>query len=895
MQEVDSMLAQLDAEAAAKEQAEQERLAQFKAEYDALIADAYQKFANEQLTEARSVYQQAQEKQPEEAYPGQKITEIDGLLAAQADRDERYADLIKQADKQLAAQSYAEARDTHSQAGALKPEETVPPSKIQEIDDILAQLAADEAARQQAEQERLAQLKAEYDALIADADQKLANEQLVEAKSVYQQAQEKQPEEAYPGQKITEIDALLADQADRDERYADLIKQADKQLAAKSYTEARDTYSQAAALKPDETVPPAKIQEIDGILAQLAADEAARQQAEQERLAKLKAEYDALIADADQKLANEQLAEAKSVYQQAQEKQPEEAYPGQKIVEIDALLAEQADLDERYADLIKQAGNQLAAKSYSEARDLYSQAGALKPNETVPPAKIQEIDGILAQLAADEAAREKAEQERLAKLKAEYDALIAEADEQRDEALYPQAIALYEQAASKQPSETYPGEQITLIKAKQAELANQARAYDQEIAVADKLFAQKQWEEAKTRYQNALEIKPGESHPTGQIAAIDKQLAALAEAEEARLQAEAAAAAEREENYKRLLARADASFSQEAWEDAINAYEEASTVKPEETYPREQIALIRQKQEAQAAAEAAERKRAEEEAAKRDQFTTLIQAGDAFYQKGEYAEAKPKYEQAVALYPEETHPQQRLTEIEKILAEQAAEEAARQQAEAERIERDNKYQEAITRANTAFNGEQYEEAKSGYEEALTIKPNEAYPQSKITEIESILAELERRKQEELLAQQRQAEQEAKYNGFIETADKALAGEEYDNARENYESALQVKPEDPYAKAQIKKVVELIEAERKRLAAASANDTEFNTELARNYPQGRTERTYDEGNKKVTQIIIVEGNRGDEYIFEKYSWGQEFYLKNGKRYNKTNWLQETRKK
>src|SRR5690606_24974363 len=90
----------------------------------------------------------------------------------------------------------------------------------------------------------------------------------------------------------------------------------------------------------------------------------------------------------------------------------------------------------------------------------------------------------------------------------------------------------------------------------------------------------------KSKYQEALGVKPNESHPAGQIVKIDEILK--------KQQADEEAAKKLEEDYKKLIADADAAFNAKNWDGSITKYEEALKLKPNEKYPKDQIALANQ-------------------------------------------------------------------------------------------------------------------------------------------------------------------------------------------------------------------------------------------------------------------------------------------------------------
>jgi hypothetical protein len=64
------------------------------------------------------------------------------------------------------------------------------------------------------------------------------------------------------------------------------------------------------------------------------------------------------------------------------------------------------------------------------------------------------------------------------------------------------------------------------------------------------------------------------------------------------------------------------------------------------------------------------------------------------------------------------------------------------------------------------------------------------------------------------------------------------------------------------------------------------------ELGAKYPTGVTERTYTEGNRTITERIVVRDGRGDEYRKVVHAWGGKFYFKNGEAIPERVWVQET---
>ena len=115
-----------------------------------------------------------------------------------------------------------------------------------------------------------------------------------------------------------------------------------------------------------------------------------------------------------------------------------------------------------------------------------------------------------------------------------------------------------------------------------------------------------------------------------------------------------------------------------------------------------------------------------------------------------------RFQDALAIFPDEREPQDRIEEIQEILDALAARyDAAANAADAERA------YEAIQRPDhlcrRKVDQEQLEAAKADYQAALDLKENEKYPKSRIKRIDDLLA----RMANDLVAdQQRQDEEDA---------------------------------------------------------------------------------------------------------------------------------------
>ncbi len=685
------------------------QLADQDAAYNEAIAQADEAFGKEEWPAAKSAYQNALSIKSEETYPQQQIKLIDQKIKQLADQDAAYNEAIAQADEAFGKEEWPAAKSAYQNALTIKSEETYPQQQIKLIDQKIKQLADQDAA---------------YNEAIAQADEAFGKEEWPEAKTAYQNALTIKSEETYPQQQIKLIDQKIKALADQDAAYEEAIAQADEAFGKEEWPAAKSAYQNALTIKSEETYPQEQIKLIDQKIKALADQDAA---------------YNEAIAQADEAFGKEEWPAAKSAYQNALSIKSEETYPQQQIKLIDQKIKQLADQDAAYNEAIAQADEAFGKEEWPEAKTAYQNALTIKSEETYPQQQIKLIDQKIKALADQDAAYEEA---------------IAQADEAFGKEEWPAAKSAYQNALTIKSEETYPQEQIKLIDQKIKALADQDAAYEEAIAQADAAFGKKEWPAAKTAYQNALSIKSEETYPQEQIKLIDQKIKALADQDAA---------------YEEAIAQADAAFGKEEWPAAKSAYQNALTIKSEETYPQEQIKLIDQKIKALADQDAA--------------YEEAVTLADAAFGKEEWPEAKTAYQNALTIKSEETYPQQQIQLIDQKIKALADQDAA--------------YEEAIAQADEAFGKEEWPAAKSAYQNALTIKSEETYPQEQIKLIDQKIKAL--------------ADQDAAYEEAIAQADKAFGKKEWPAAKTAYQNALSIKSEETYPQEQIKLIDQKIKA------------------------------------------------------------------------------------
>jgi tetratricopeptide (TPR) repeat protein len=849
------------------------------ADYKTAIAAGDAAMGSKSYDAAKAAFQKAAGLKPDEKYPPQKLKEIaDVASKAAADQalTDKYNAAIKKGDAALAAKSYDAAKAGYTEAAGVKPAETYPKQKLKELDDLINK---DKAAKD---------LDAKYTAAVKKGDDALAAKDYSTAKSGYTDASGIKPAEAYPKQKLKDIDDLISKDKtakDLDVKYIAAVKKGDDAFAAKTYDAAKVGYNDAATLKPAETYPKQKLKEIDDLISKDKASKeldakfvAAIKKGDDAMIAKsydaakagyteasglktseqypkdklkaiadllaaeaknkdTKAKFDAAVAKADKAFASKDFQGAKAGYNEAITLKSDEQYPKDKLKEIDALLAKDADAkakNEKYLTALKKGDDAFKAKKYDDARSGYTDALGIKPDEAYPKAQLKAIDDLASKDVAEKALTEK------------YNAAVKKGDDALAAKKYSDAQTAYINAGTIKPAETYPKQKLKEID----DLLNKDKAakeldakYTLAVKKGDDAFGTKDYVNARSDYTDASQLKPSEQYPKDKLKAIadilgkdakDKELkakfdAAVAKADKAmgskdysaakagyneavsyksdeqypkdklkeldELLAKDAAGRALNAKYQVALAKADLAFKAKKYDEARTGYTEALAVKPDEEYPKAQIKAIAELGNKEAA-----------EKALNEKYLAAVKKADDAFKAKTYDNAKSGYNEALALKSGEAYPKSQLKAIDDLLAKDAEGKALNE-----------KYQSALKKADNAFGTKDYNAAKTAYADASTFKPAEQYPKDQLKVIADILGKALKDK-----------ESKAKYDAAIAKADKAMGAKDYPGAKAGYNEAIGYQSDEQYPKDKLKELDELMSKD----AAGKALNAKYQAAIAK---------------------------------------------------------------
>jgi tetratricopeptide (TPR) repeat protein len=312
-----------------------------------------------------------------------------------------------------------------------------------------------------------------------------------------------------------------------------------------------------------------------------------------------------------------------------------------------------------------------------------------------------------------------------------------------------------------------------------AENADKLQAeFDEWLRKGDDKMGQKKYADALNNYNKALDIFPDDA------AAIQKRDKAQAALDAQNIDAEL------EAKYLELINKGNDQIKSAKYEGALASFEEASGLKPEENLPRDKIREI---------------ENIMKDLEKREEYDAFVNSGDQKFGNEDYGVAIENYESALDLFPDEKHPKDRIKEARKILDEQLASAMAAEELE-------QRYNDLIVLGDRNFKDKNYNDALRNFEEASNLKNAERYPKDKIADIEKLLADLAAVEKANRANSDANAEQERinkEYQALLDEANGKFDSEKLQEARGFYVQASNLKENEKFPKSRITRIDELL--------------------------------------------------------------------------------------
>ena len=410
--------------------------------------------------------------------------------------------------------------------------------------------------------------------------------------------------------------------------------------------------------------------------------------------------YYALLEQGDKDLKQQNYQDAILSFNKAHTLRPDDKIPLERLEEIKTKLSEkekstQEENDKKYLAITTEAKNDLDQKKYAEAQEAYKRALVVKPGDTFATQQLQVLSNFLTKTNAQKEKQKnkdtiktniaQAERELAIKKLTEennYDTAVKSADNFFKAGDYDNAKIGYNKALGFIKKD-YPKNQINKINkilndqvaqanadkqklAQQTKIASELKLkndsiltaaeirkrYNLTIALGRSSYIKNDLLNAKTFYEEAMNLQPSQQEPKNQLKIINKKLEV------------AARDSEINNNYERSITLADSQVIAKAYESAIANYKQASIIKPLESYPRKQLKYV------QSEIVLNEKKKKEEEERR---FSDVLTRADKAVTDKKYDDAKSAYTEALTIHPNNEYAKRRLEIISYQLEKENAE------------------------------------------------------------------------------------------------------------------------------------------------------------------------------------------------------------------------------
>lgn len=450
---------------------------------------------------------------------------------------------------------------------------------------------------------------------------------------------------------------------------------------------------------------------------------------------------------------------------------------------------------------------------------------------------------------------------------------------------------------------------ILTISSNKLSAQNTTPTYQSLITMGDKEFNNAEYIKAKSYYQEALRIKKDD--PTAK-SKLNKTLQKIREQ------------SEKEEIFFQYIDEADNHYDNGDYEKALTSYNKAAKLFPKDEYTLEQIKIVTQK--------------INDEKENIAAFNEFVSNGDRFMSQEKYTEATLQYKSALNLYPNNSSVKDKYNNAkslkdnyDKLSADfeqlkREGNEFAMRKKYAEAIEKyqqalnifpndsdlkslinslttqkdiSDRYNSKINEADSLYLEKSYEKAKTAYNEALAVIPNDSYSSDMIVRIDETLNSDEYKSLKNFLS-------------LLDEAKELESNNKIDEALTKYKSAIKQNPGDEFTTQKIDYLTNIINTRNKEIELnaqyttlinkgdSSVNNEDLYTALdyytqAYNLIPNRNEAKDKKDNtqkliKELEAQLALEKQKWDEYYATAMSAAQVFmnernYPEAIKEYNK----------
>lgn len=400
-----------------------------------------------------------------------------------------------------------------------------------------------------------------------------------------------------------------------------------------------------------------------------------------------------------------------------------------------------------FQSLISSGDKEYAKKEYIKAKTYYQEALRLRPKDASAKSK---LDNTLHKI------REESKKEE------QFFEHIDNGDNFYSNNELDKALAEYNKALKIFPNDEYAlgkKQEITTILKDEKEKLD---SFNEMITLGDKLLKQEKYAEAVMQYESALKLYPNNS------AAKTKYQDAKSKKEVYDLKVS---------EFDRLCAQGQEFTLRKKYAEAIDAYEQALQLFPDETDISNKV------KELQATKEVA------------DNYLSKISEADALYEDRSFNEAKAAYQEALSVIPDDSYALGMISRVDEIVNSPEY-----RKIQNDKAKLDSDFANFIGKGENAESAKNYELALSYYNKALELKPNNAEALAKKKNAEDMImyAEQQRKEQERLAAAEAEKQRKERIQNLINTGNQQLTSKQYAEAELSFNQVLALDPNNAVA-------------------------------------------------------------------------------------------------
>ena len=729
------------------------------AEINKLMVLGEDNFKLSKYAEAIAKFKDVLKIKPDHTLALSRIAEAENLLASERSEKEKqeteFNRLVALGDENVAQSKYEQAIVNYKAALLIKSDDPMTLARLNKAENLLSGV-------------QTAKMKqdSEFNRLITLGDQYLSQSRYSMAITNFKGALEIKPSEPTALLRLSNAENLLdknqKEVAKQESEFNRLIALGDVNSDQLKYVEAINNYKSALTIKPEDQATLVRLKKVEYSLA-----------SEQKLKKKQDTEFNQTISAGDMYVGQYKYNEAITIYKSALAIRPGEPTVLERITKAENMLVseqnEKAKLEAEFKRLVALGDQYLVQEKYTEAINSFKAALAVKPGEPTILDRISNSENLLAN-----DLREKEKQ------RAEFNRMVALGDQNLILSKFADAISNFRAALLVKPGEPDVLSRISKaensLASQRAEKEKQDAEYNRLLSLGDQNLEQKKYADAISNFRAALVIKTGDQSVLARIVNAENLIAK-----------EQTENAKKLELYNRNMAIGDENVKNANYLEAIKRYNEALVNKPSDQLALSKIADV---QQLIGKAEIEKQKNEQE-------YNRLVDLGNVSVGAKKYSEAITNFKKALELKftPELSS---KIVEIEQII-QMAEKERIKIQADKDALAlKQQKYREAVDKADQLFKSSDYSEAMRFYKEAIAIDPEPPYPNTKIKEIDTITESLAMKN----LSDTRSKTDENLFAEKIKIANENFNKSQWSIARFNYLEALKIKKSDRYAIDQV---------------------------------------------------------------------------------------------